>query len=75
MMKKSILFLSVFLIPLALTAADLNANLAKAMEKDVIATVKKLIMKGADLNTKDRFGWTPIIRAALKNDLISGDIM
>jgi len=68
-MKKSILFLSLFLIPLALTAADLKADLEKAMEKDDIAAVKKLIIKGADVNAKDRYGWTPVIRAALANDL------
>jgi ankyrin repeat protein len=75
MMKKSILILSIFLMPLAITAADLKADLAKAVEKDDIAAVKKLIMKGADVNTKDRFGWTPKFSAALKKDLISYSIM
>jgi len=42
---------------------SLNRGLIKAAEKGDLRFVKKLLLKGADVNAKDKFGWTPLHHA------------
>ncbi len=45
-------------------AGDINSDFIKAAAKDDTATVKNLLAKGADVNTKNDDGWTALMLAA-----------
>jgi len=46
-------------------ARDINLELLTAAQKGKTETVKSLLDEGVDVNAKDRFGWTALIKAAM----------
>ena len=64
-MKKPVLTLAVFLsFPISIYGQDKNAKLLEVSKTRDTAQVQKLLGEGADPNTKDKNGWTPLIWAA-----------
>lgn len=62
----------VFLLSLVIAFpahADINDKLVEAIEKSDIATVKKLIKNGAEVNEKDERGATPLMLAVVNNHI------
>ena len=63
-----IVLLALF-IPLTAHAEDLNETLLNAAKEGQTETVQALIAKGADVNAKEKNGWTALIRAAKKGHI------
>ncbi len=59
-MRNFLIILSVFLNSIILLA-DINDELLNAVEQENLKEIKMLIDKGAEINTKDEFGNTPLL--------------
>lgn len=70
-MKKIFVVLILALLANFIFAQDketLNKNLLNEAGKGNLAGVKDLLSKGADINTKSKYGWTPLMNAAYAKD-------
>lgn len=61
--------LTALTISCSLSYADQNEALMEATRKGDLAQVQDLLEKGADVNTRDEYGWTPLTLAAEKGHL------
>ena len=60
------ILLIALLIPSLTSAQDINQELIEAAKKGNTTAVKALLEAGADVNTKDKKGWTGLLLAAVK---------
>ncbi len=64
-MKKKIIVISLILISaFCFTQGQINESLIKAVKKNDLNLIKQLLEKGADINTRDNMGHTPLMIAA-----------
>ena len=62
---RMVLLVFVLLTPLTADAGDVDSELITAAMEGRSDTVRALLAKGADVNAKDKYGWTPLMLAAL----------
>jgi ankyrin repeat protein len=70
-----IIWLALFALPHPILAADLNSEFIKAAERGDTVAMEALLAKGADVNTKGKYGWTALMYAAQRGDLTTVQLL
>ncbi len=65
----AVLMMGALLVGASAPSDDIGQELIKATQQEDVATVKRLLEEGADVNAKSRYGATPLFFAADKGNL------